>query len=159
MPFWVVPSLKPQGLKLLSEKTSNKTRSDSEWHNITRPEALAAQARAASGGSSAQVAAQRPSAVTKGPGAGMRHHNHHEQQCTSTTAWHGLQLEVQLQVEEMAGKRRVLPGHGRSVPVHSVQGRCLHQVMSAKTKVTSTKTKTALKQDSEASYNLPVSDR
>ncbi len=37
----------------------------SERHNITRPEALAAQARAASG-VSAQVAAQRPSAVTKG---------------------------------------------------------------------------------------------
>jgi hypothetical protein len=35
----------------------------SEWHNITRPEALAAQARAASG-NSAQVAAQRPSAFT-----------------------------------------------------------------------------------------------
>jgi len=39
----------------------------SEWHTITRPEALAAQARAASG-FSAQVAAKRPSAqaVTKG---------------------------------------------------------------------------------------------
>ncbi len=47
------------GLSLLD--AANK----SEWHNITRPEALAAQARAASG-FSAQVAAQAPSAVTKG---------------------------------------------------------------------------------------------
>jgi hypothetical protein len=46
------------GLSLLD--AANK----SEWHNITRPEALAAQARAASG-FSAQVAAKRPSAVTK----------------------------------------------------------------------------------------------
>ena len=44
------------GLSLLD--AANK----SEWHNITRPEALAAQARAASG-FSAQVAAKRPSAV------------------------------------------------------------------------------------------------
>ena len=43
-------------------------------HNITKLEALAAQARAASG-FSAQVAAQRPSAVTKGRGL---HHPHHE---------------------------------------------------------------------------------
>ena len=47
------------GLSLLD--AANK----SEWHNVTRPEALAAQARAASG-LSAQVAAKRPSAVTKG---------------------------------------------------------------------------------------------
>ncbi len=51
------------GLSLLD--AANK----SEWHNITRPEALAAQARATSG-FSAQVAAQRPSAVTKGAAAG-----------------------------------------------------------------------------------------
>ncbi len=43
------------GLSLL-EAAANK----SEWHNITRPEALAAQARAASG-FSAQVADKRPS--------------------------------------------------------------------------------------------------
>ncbi len=47
------------GLSLLD--AANK----SEWHNITKPEALAAQARAASG-VSAQVAAKRPSAVTQG---------------------------------------------------------------------------------------------
>jgi hypothetical protein len=49
------------GLSLLD--AANK----SEWHNIAtgRPEALAAQARAASG-FSAQVAAKRPSPVTKG---------------------------------------------------------------------------------------------
>ena len=46
------------GLSLLD--AANK----SEWHNITRPEALPVQARAASG-SSDQVAAKRPSAVTK----------------------------------------------------------------------------------------------
>ncbi len=51
------------GLSLRVPDAANK----SEWHNITRPEALAAQARAASG-FSAQVAAKRPSAsaVTKG---------------------------------------------------------------------------------------------
>jgi hypothetical protein len=48
------------GLSLL-DHAANK----GEWHNITRTEALAAQARAASG-FSAQVAAKRPSAVTKG---------------------------------------------------------------------------------------------
>ena len=47
------------GLSLLD--AANK----SEWHNITRPEALAAQARAASR-FPALVAAQRPYAVTKG---------------------------------------------------------------------------------------------
>jgi len=47
------------GLSLLD--AANK----SEWHNITRPEALAAQARAASG-FSAEVVAKRPSTVTKG---------------------------------------------------------------------------------------------
>jgi hypothetical protein len=51
------------GLSLRVLDAANK----SEWHNITRPEALAAQARAASGFSlAAQVAANRPSAVTKG---------------------------------------------------------------------------------------------
>ena len=56
-----LPVLDEVGLSLLD--AANK----SEWHNImiTRPEALAAQARAASG-FSAQVAAKRPSAVTKG---------------------------------------------------------------------------------------------
>ncbi len=55
----------PVGLSLLQVDAANM----SEWHNITRPEALAAQARAASG-VSAQVAAKRPrpseAAVTKG---------------------------------------------------------------------------------------------
>ncbi len=53
------------GLSLLD--AANKSESVTEWHKITRPEALAAQARAASG-VSAQVAAKRPSqaAVTKG---------------------------------------------------------------------------------------------
>ncbi len=60
------------GLSLLQVDAANK----SEWHNITRPEALAAQARAASGGS-AQAAAKRPSqaAVTKLRGL-PRHHPH-----------------------------------------------------------------------------------
>ena len=55
------------GLSLLD--AANK----SEWHNITRPEARAAQARAASG-FSAQVAAKRPSDVTK-----WAAYPHHEQ--------------------------------------------------------------------------------
>jgi hypothetical protein len=49
------------GLSLLDAAYNLK----SEWHNITRPEALAAQARTASR-FPAQVAAQRASAVTKG---------------------------------------------------------------------------------------------
>ena len=51
------------GLRVSLLDAANK----SEWHNITRPEALAAQpeARAASR-FPAQVAAKRPSAVTKG---------------------------------------------------------------------------------------------
>jgi hypothetical protein len=46
------------GLSLLD--AANK----SEWHNITRPEALAAQAHAASGFSAQVAAKRRPSAVT-----------------------------------------------------------------------------------------------
>ncbi len=78
---WVVDGKQPSGKtkvlydsavqKLLDEagltdsllNAANKSRS--EWHSITRPEALAAQARAASR-FPAQVAAKRPSAVTKG---------------------------------------------------------------------------------------------
>jgi hypothetical protein len=49
------------GLSLLQVDAANR----SEWHNKTRPEALADQARAASR-LPAQVASKRPSAVTKG---------------------------------------------------------------------------------------------
>ena len=45
--------------------------------------------------------------------------------------------------QEMAGKRRVLPGWIGTGALF--KGRCLYQIMSAKTKVT--KTKTALKQE------------
>jgi hypothetical protein len=60
-----------RGLSLLDAASRDK----SEWHNITRPEALAAhwQARAASG-VSAQVAAKRPSAVTKGAASSLSPH-------------------------------------------------------------------------------------
>ena len=50
------------GLSLLRLDAANK----GEWHNITRPAALAARAASRL---PAQVAAQRPSDVTKGPGA------------------------------------------------------------------------------------------
>ena len=74
---WVVDGKQPSGkTKVLYDSAVQKLLDEvglglldaankSEWHNITRPEALAAQARAASG-FSAQVAAKRPSAVTKG---------------------------------------------------------------------------------------------
>ena len=127
------------GLSLLDD--ANK----SEWHNITRPEALAAEARAASG-FSAQVAAKRPSAVTKGAASS---------ESTSRAAASGasvaasatckpesrrnlkptnLKPAIEISdadrkrkilitdkctmafIKEMARKRRVLPG--RSVPVH-----------------------------------------
>jgi hypothetical protein len=83
---WVVDGKQPSGkTKVLYDSAVQKLLDEvelslldaankSEWHNITKPEALAAQARAASG-FSAQVAAQRPSAVTKGRGL---HHPHHE---------------------------------------------------------------------------------
>ena len=76
---WVVDGKQPSGkIKVLYDSAVQKLLDElglslldaankSEWHNITRPEALAAQARTASG-VSAQVAAKRPSraAVTKG---------------------------------------------------------------------------------------------
>ena len=69
---WVVDGKQPSGkIKVLYDSAVQKLLDEvglslldaankSEWHNITRPEALAAQARAASG-VSAQVAAKRPS--------------------------------------------------------------------------------------------------
>ena len=48
-------------------------------------------------------------------------------------------------LQEMAGKRRVPPGRSAQVHLGGSEGRCLHQTMSAKIKVT--KTKTALKQE------------
>jgi hypothetical protein len=78
---WVVDGKQPSGkIKVLYDSAVQKLLDEvglslldaankSEWHNITRPEALAAQARAASGVSAQlEVAAKRPSqaAVTKG---------------------------------------------------------------------------------------------
>ncbi len=86
---WVVDGKQPSGkIKVLYDSAVQKLLDEvglslldaankSEWHNITRPEALAAQARAASG-FSAQVAAKRPSgsAVTKGAASSTRRRQH-----------------------------------------------------------------------------------
>ena len=124
------------GLSLLD--AANK----SEWHNITRPEALAAhwQARAASGFSAQVAAAKRPSAVTKGAASSTS-----PAAVASVTASATCKPESRKNLEptktaiqisdadrkrkilitdkctmdglqEMAGKRRVFPGG--SVPVH-----------------------------------------
>ncbi len=120
------------GLSLLDAATSNK----GEWHNMTRPEALAAQARAASG-VSAQVAAKRPSAVTKGAasstaraaGAGETGLKPTKPAIQISDADRKRKILItdkctiidhdglQVQVEEMEGKRRRVPPGG-SVPVH-----------------------------------------
>ncbi len=79
---WVVDGKQPSGkIKVLYDSAVQKlldevglslldaaNKSECQWHNISRPEALAAQARAASGVSAQVAAAKRPSqaAVTKG---------------------------------------------------------------------------------------------
>ncbi len=145
------------------------------WHNITRPEALAAQARAASG-VSAQVAAIRPSqaAVTKGAASSTSRAaaSHGGASVTASAACkpesrRNLKpTKPAIQISDADCKRKILitdkctmafkkwrekgesfrPGVDR---YRCIEGRCLHQIMSAKTKVT--KTKTALKQET---YNL-----
>jgi hypothetical protein len=138
---------------------------------MTRPEALAAQARAASG-VSAQVAAKWPSAVTTGTGAAS---STSRAAGASVTASATCKPESRrnlkptkpaIQISDADRKRNILitdkctmalkkwREKGESFRVdryRCIEGRCqcLHQIMSAKTKVT--KTKTALKQET---YNL-----
>jgi hypothetical protein len=150
------------GLSLLD--AANK----SEWHNTTSlPAALAAQARAASG-FSAQVDAKRPSAVTKGAasttsraaGASVTA----SATCKPESRRNLKPTKPAIQISDADRKRKILIRDkytmalekwrvkGESLRVgryRCIEGRCLHQIMSAKPKVT--KTKTALKQET---YNL-----
>ena len=182
---WVVDGKQPSGkIKVLYDSAVQKLLDEvglslldaatkSEWHNITRPEALAAQARAASG-VSAQVAAKRPSqaAVTKGAASST---SRAAASGASVTASATCKPESRrnlkptkpaIQISDADRKRKILIRvtdkctmafkkwleKGRSFRVdryRCIEGRCLHQIMSAKTKVT--KTKTALKQET---YNL-----
>ncbi len=157
--FVVKKLLDELGLSLLD--AANK----SEWHNITRPEALAAQARAASG-FSAQVAAKRPSAVTKGATSTSRAAGASVSSatCKPESRRNLKPTKPALQSSDADRRRKILitdkctmtfkkwREKGESFRVdryRCIEGRCLHQIMSAKTKVT--KTKTALKQET---YNL-----
>lgn len=180
---WVVDGKQPSGkIKVLYDSAVQKLLDEvglslldaankSEWHNITRPEALAAQARAASG-VSAQAAAKRPSqaAVTKGAASST---SRAAASGASVTASATCQPESRrnlkptkpaIEISDADRKRKILitdkctmafkkwREKGESFRVdryRCIEGRCLHQIMSAKTKVT--KTKTALKQET---YNL-----
>lgn len=182
---WVVDGKQPSGkIKVLYDSAVQKLLDEvglslldaankSEWHNITRPEALAAQARAASGFKfSAQVAAKRPSraAVTKGAASST---SRAAASGASVTASATCKPESRrnlkptkpaIEISDADRKRKILitdkctmafkkwREKGESFRVdryRCIEGRCLHQIMSAKTKVT--KTKTALKQET---YNL-----
>ena len=142
----------------------------SEWHNITRPEALAAQARAASG-VSAQVAAKRPSQAAVTKGAASSTSRAAAASGASVTASATCKPESRRNLKptkpaiEISDADRKRTGKilitdkctmalkkwrekGESFRVdryRRIEGRSLHQIMSAKTKVT--KTKTALKQE------------
>jgi hypothetical protein len=182
---WVVDGKQPSGkIKVLYDSAVQKLLDEvglslldadnkSEWHNITRPEALAAhwQARAASG-FSAQVAAKRPSqaAVTKGAASST---SRAAASGASVTASATCKPESRrnlkptkpaIEISDADRKRKILitdkctmafkkwREKGESFRVdryRCIEGRSLHQIMSAKTKVT--KTKTALKQET---YNL-----
>ena len=151
------------GLSLLD--AANK----SEWHNITRPEALAAQARAASG-FSAEVVAKRPSTVrvTKGAASSTSRAAGASVTASATCKPESRRnlkpTKPAIQISDADRKRKIVitikctmafkkwREKGESFRVdryRCIEGRCLHQIMSAKTKVT--KTKTALKQET---YNL-----
>ena len=157
------------GLSLLD--AANK----SEWHNlnITRPEALAAQARAASRFPAQVAAAQRPSAATKRAASSTSRALQRAAAGASVTASATCKPESRrnlkptkpaIEISDADRKRKILitdkctmalkkwREKGESFRVdryRCIEGRCLHQIMSAKTKVT--KTKTALKQET---YNL-----
>jgi hypothetical protein len=141
------------GLSLLDAATSNK----SEWHlNITRPDsaALAAQARAASGVQvPAQVAAQRPSAVTKGAAlttsraASASVLATASATCKPESRRNLRPTKPAIQISDADRKRKILVTDKCTMALKKwcrvdryrcIEGRCLHQirVMSAKTMVT-----------------------
>ncbi len=153
-----------RGLSLLDAATSNFSNSKSEHlalHNQTRrPGALAARAASRF---PAQVAAQRPSDVTKGAapatsraaGASVA-----SATCKPESKRNLNPTTPAVQISDADRKRKTLMitdkctttfkkwrEKGESFRVdrcRCIEGRCLHQIMSAKTKVT--KTKTSLKQ-------------
>ena len=177
---WVVDGKQPSGkTKVLYDSAIQKLLGEvglslldaankSEWHNITRPEALAAQARAASR-FPAQVAAQRPSAATKGAASSTSRAAAGASVTASATCKPESRRNLKptkpaIQISDADRKRKILitvkcimafkkwreKGESfREDRYRCIEGRCLHQIMSAKTKVT--KTKTALKQET---YNL-----
>ena len=177
---WVVDGKQPSGkTKVLYDSAIQKLLGEvglslldaankSEWHNITRPEALAAQARAASR-FPAQVAAQRPSAATKGAASSTSRAAAGASVTASATCKPESRRNLKptkpaIQISDADRKRKILitvkcimafkkwreKGESfREDRYRCIEGHCLHQIMSAKTKVT--KTKTALKQET---YNL-----
>ena len=177
---WVVDGKQPSGkTKVLYDSAIQKLLGEvglslldaankSEWHNITRPEALAAQARAASR-FPAQVAAQRPSAATKGAASSTSRAAAGASVTASATCKPESRRNLKptkpaIEISDADRKRKILitvkcimafkkwreKGESfREDRYRCIEGRCLHQIMSAKTKVT--KTKTALKQET---YNL-----
>ena len=174
---WVVDGKQPSGkIKVLYDSAVQKLLDEvglslldaankSEWHNITRPEALAAQARAASG-VSAQVAAnlKRPSqaAVTKGAASSTSRAAASGASVTASatckpesTRRNLKPTKPAIEISDADRKRKILitdkctmafkkwREKGESFRVdryRCIEGRCLHQIMSAKTKVTKTKT-------------------
>jgi hypothetical protein len=172
---WVVEGKQPSGKikdlydsaahKLLGElglsllDASNK----SEWHNITRPEALAARAASKL---PARVAARRPSAVTQRAASTSRATasgaSASSAKCKPESR--NKPTKPAIQISDADRRRRILitdkctttfqqwREKGESFRVdryRCIAGRCLCEIMSAKTKVT--KTKTALRQET---YNL-----
>jgi hypothetical protein len=172
---WVVEGKQPSGKikdlydsaahKLLGElglsllDASNK----SEWHNITRPEALAARATSKL---PARVAARRPSAVTQRAASTSRvtasGASASSAKCKPESR--NKPSKPAIQISDADRRRRILitdkctttfqqwREKGESFRVdryRCIAGRCLCEIMSAKTKVT--KTKTALRQET---YNL-----
>ena len=171
---WVVDGKQPSGKtkdlydsavhKLLGElglsllDASNK----GEWHNITRPEALASRAASRL---PAQVAAQRaPSAVTRGAASTSRAAGASVSSAKCKPKSRNKPTKPAVQISDADRRRRILitdkctttfkewRDKGESFRVdryRCIAGRCLYHIMSEKIQVT--KTKTALKQEP---YNL-----
>ena len=189
---WVVDGKQPSGkTKVLYDSAVQKLLDEmglslldaankGEWHNITRPEALAAQARAASG-FSAQVAAKRPSqaAVTKGAASstsraaasGASESVTASATCKPESRRNLKPTKPAIEISDADRKRKILitdkctmalkkwREKGESFRVdryRCIEGRCLHQIMSAKTKVTKTKTALSLSLGrlKQITYNL-----
>jgi hypothetical protein len=171
---WVVDGKQPSGkTKDLYDSAAQKllgelglslldASSKSEWHTITRLEALAARAASSF---PARVAAQRPSDVTKGAapstsraaGASVT-----SATCKPESRRNLKPTKPAVQISDADRKRKILitdkctmtlkkwreKGESESFRVDRyrfIEGRCLHQIRSTKTKVT--KTKNVLKQE------------